>query len=673
MLNSRSRFVSNEALFFLLATATMLLFASLWRLIFLVRQSALIGDIPWGVLAQAFTVGWRFDFVIVAYTLLPLYILSILPWLEISRRTFMRRIILGILFVVTGLVHLVHLADLEFFAFFNQRLNGMALSWQDSPGMMASLVWDSYPVIRYLLLWVIMLAAFIWVVTRLSHYKLSGRAISPFWVNLIWAPLVLAVLFLGGRGRLADMSPIRTGVAYFSEYQFANQLALSPAFTFWRDAVYDARNRKQQADFIAGIDCPDSESITRGLLGIPDSLRDSKGGRIWRPVTFDPPNPDPPNVILIIMESFGSTKIGALDNRYPYDLSPCFDSLADEGILFTDFYSTGMHTYTGVFSSLTGCPHQFTELIMKQLPGLAGFYALPQVLRDRGYQTVAFTTHDPHFDNMQGFLVPNGINRLVSSLNYSQDEWLGMWGVPDHVMFDRALVELRKQSRPYFAMILTTSNHGPWLIPDVPMERVPDSAYKAEELNAFRYSDWSLGRFIRGLQSDDAFRNTLVFITADNGSPYSPVNDLDLTQYQEPFLILDSDHRLQPRRIDRLGSQIDIPATVMGLVRLDYDDYTFGHNLLDPNSPGTDYAHFSEWYKIGYVEGDFYLIARLRGEPLTLCRRDNQAVNLADSLPDVAARMATRAKAIFRTGYYNQTLPLMTTDQRADTIAPEID
>lgn len=666
-MNHKLGWLSREAVFFFLVGIVWLGFAAVWRLIFILRNYDSSVEAPLSVLAQSFVVGARFDSVMIAYVIAPLLLLSVIPYLEISRNTFWRRLLLGILCASAAVVFLVHLVDLEFFAFFHQRLNGMALTWSDTPGMMMSLVWDTYPVIRWLLLWGVMTAGFVWVVYRLSHHWLVGWGCGARWANLVWLPVMLALLFLAGRGRIADLSPIRSGVAFFSQYNLPNQAALNPAFTFWRDAVFDARDKQTQAAMFARLSTDNDEATTRRLLEIPDSLAGQRGGRIFRPVHFDRQNPDPPNVMLIMLESFGSTKIGALDNRYAFDLSPRFDSLANHGILFTNFYSTGMHTYTGIFSCLTGGMHQFTELIMKQLPGMAQFYALPAILRDRGYETIAFTTHDPHFDNFQGFVKANGVNRVISDLDLDDNDKLGMWGVPDHVLFDRASLELPEIDEPWFAFILTTSNHGPWLIPPADFDHIPGTVASAEELNAFKYSDWALGRFIDDVLPN--LENTIVVITADNGYPSQTVHDLELTQYQIPLLILDSENRLAPRRIDRVGSQLDMLATIMGLVQLDYDDYSFGHNLLDTTRRATDFAIFSEWHKLGYVERDYYYIQRLRGGPETFCRTNNPAVNLADSLPRLTTDYGRKALGLFCTGYYNQLRPLHLTpppDQRPD-------
>ncbi|MDH3890653.1 MAG: sulfatase-like hydrolase/transferase [candidate division Zixibacteria bacterium] len=660
LLGLPAKYLSGPALYALATVVVLACFFELWRLALLIRQWDLAAAVPGVDLFKSFLIGLRFDLVIACYLTVVFYVLSIIPWLEITRRTWVRRVHLAFMTAVAAVIFFMHVIDLEFFSFFNSRLNGMALTWRDTPDMVLSMAWNMFPVIWYFLLILVVLLGFVWLMRRLQARLLMSQKEAPIWLHWVYLPLVAALLFVGARGRLADKSPIRTGVAYFSEYDFANQLALNPAFTFWRDAIYDARDKGRLEEMMATVQSSGGEPMVRRLLGLPDSLVHRSDEKILRPVRFAPPNDDPPNVILVVMESFGNTKLGALDNRFPHDLSPCFDSLAAEGILFTNFYSAGMHTYTGVFSTLTGYPHQFTELVMKQVPGHTHFHSLAAILKGHDYQTLFFTTHDPHFDNMQGFTMSNGVNRMYSSLDFDPDEWIGTWGVPDHILFDRA-VEVLSQGKHdrFFAMLLSTSNHGPWQVPDVPFERIPEDVDRSDELNAFKYSDWALGRFVRQIQNDPAMSNTLIFITADNGTPFAPTLDLDLSYLQIPLLIIDTDHRLPAgRRIDRLGGQLDILATVMGQVRLDYDNYSFGHDLLDSLAPITDFAQFSEWFRVGYIEGDYYSIYRLRGEPGSCYRLDDLTVDLAKSEHELARPYLDKAAAMFKTAYENMSRPV---------------
>jgi phosphoglycerol transferase MdoB-like AlkP superfamily enzyme len=264
---------------------------------------------------------------------------------------------------------------------------------------------------------------------------------------------------------------------------------------------------------------------------------------------------------------------------------------------------------------------------------------------------------------MQGFLMSNGMMRIYSVFDYASDEKLSTLGVPDHVMFDHAVefIKSNHAGKRFFATLLTASNHGPWKIPDVPFDRVSASDGRADPLNAFKYSDWALGHFVRKIENDPAFAHTLIIVTGDNGTLVNPVHDPDLSQYEIPILIYDTDHRIgSGKRINRLGSQVDILATVMGLLQLNYDDQSFGSDLLDTSTVGADVTNFalmSEGYTVGYVENGYYLVSRLGGKP-SLYSLAADSLDLADSLKLLAANFDRRALSFFQTAYFNLKRPL---------------
>lgn len=660
------RYISVSAAIALGTAVLLTAFFELWRGILLLLLESPDPTIPAEVWIQSFIVGFRFDFAIACYAALPIYLLAVVPWIGAARNRVSRSILVALIVVVAAVSFFIHLADIEFFKFFNTRLNGMALQWADTPGFMVTMIWQTYPVVRYLLLYGGVLLAFVWLLRRMVIRLTVHRPYPPWWVDLVWLPVVLAILLIGARGRIEEKAPLTWGLAYFSQYDVANQLALNPTFTFLRDAVYDRGSQEETRQVMERIALPNADRLVRMALGIAPCPSDSPAVRLVRSVRSDTTESGPPNVVVIIMESFGSSHIGALDNLVPYDLSPEFDTISRAGLLFTNIYSAGNHTYAGILGTLYGYPTIYGKSIMKQIAGQNRFVGLPNLLRDRGYETMFFTTHDPQFDNMQGFLMANGIQRVYSIFDYDEREKLSTLGVPDHVMFDRALEELKaRRGKRWFATLLTATNHGPWMVPDVPFGALPDSVPDRERLNAFKYSDWALGRFLRQMAEDPELRNTLVVVTADNGMLYQAQVDLDPTQYRIPLLLLwpGSIGTDGGGRVDRIGSQVDIVATVMMQTGLSYQDFTFGTNLLSVKPVDLACAQFSDWDKVGFVMDSLYAITRIDGpgglyriDPAT--HRLEPQVNLADSLPETAALYRRFALSIYTEAYFNIFRPL---------------
>ncbi len=658
-MKSTNRFVSPIAVYFLSVAALLAAFFEIWRAVTLIALFDRTTAIPAMTVAKSFLVGLRFDFAIACYITLPLAIIGLLPFVDILRSRVSLILNTALLCSLAAVAFFVHLADIEFFKFFNTRLNAMAFEWNDSKEFVQTMIWESFPVIRYLLLFVVVTASFVICLRFLQTRLLRKSLRSPFSATLVSFPLLIAILLLGIRGRIEEKAPINWGQAYFSDYAFANLLALNPVFTFGRDLLFDSGSKHDVDRLMSDLPVSSAFTKTAALLGLPATSADTLTSRIVRPVRFESPSADRPNVILILMESFASTGVGCLQSRVEPQVTPCFDSLAQHGVLFTNFYSAGMHTYAGILGSLYGYPSVPGKSPMKQVTSQDNMWGLPSILSKYGYHTMFFTTHDPHFDNMQGFLKSNGMQEVYSLFDFDESQKLSTLGVPDHVMFDSALEHFRNNNgRPFFAALLSGSNHGPWIVPEVPFGQLPDSLPDAQRLNAFKYSDWALGRFLEQISSDSAFANTIVLVTGDHGLLIKPIYDLDLSLFQVPLLVLDPLKRAgEPRRVEQIGSQVDIVATIMGLLQLDYDNFTFGHDLLAADSSRHGYAVFSEGYKIGIVEDGLYAIIR-PGHEHSLYRFSSPGLDLAKHESDQLARLSDKALAYFQTAYFNLQYPL---------------
>jgi len=81
-----------------------------------------------------------------------------------------------------------------------------------------------------------------------------------------------------------------------------------------------------------------------------------------------------------LMESFSAQYVGAVGNQS--EITPRFDQLAAEGVLFDHFFSNGTHTHQGIFATLAGFPNlPGFETLMQQPHGATGFSGLAELLR----------------------------------------------------------------------------------------------------------------------------------------------------------------------------------------------------------------------------------------------------------------------------------------------------
>ena len=131
---------------------------------------------------------------------------------------------------------------------------------------------------------------------------------------------------------------------------------------------------------------------------------------------------------------------------------------------------------------------------------------------------------------------------------------------------------------------MTASSHEPFDVPDY--LKIKDD----ETLNAFSYADHCLGKFVEELKTLPCWQNTLVAIVSDHLGAYpDPQDNYQLWRYQIPFVIMGA--QMPAKQCTVLGSQMDIPATLLGLLGYDHSEFCYSKDLLDVRVPR--FAFFS--------------------------------------------------------------------------------
>ena len=70
------------------------------------------------------------------------------------------------------------------------------------------------------------------------------------------------------------------------------------------------------------------------------------------------------NVVIIMMENFTAKYTAAGGDSL--GVTPCFNALARDGLLFDRFFATGFRSTSGLFSVLTGIPDQPGVPVMRR-------------------------------------------------------------------------------------------------------------------------------------------------------------------------------------------------------------------------------------------------------------------------------------------------------------------
>ncbi|MBR4838068.1 MAG: sulfatase-like hydrolase/transferase [Bacteroidales bacterium] len=593
----------------------------------------------WEVL-QAFIMGVRFDIVTIGFVIaIPTMILTAFSFLGRKNRLF-EKIYTWILTICFTITFGICAADIPYFDQFFDRFNITAFEWISTgdSAFVFKMVWEE-PTYILMMLPVLGCGFVFWYFAN-KILKNSKDWESVSYVRYgIYTALLWGLVFIGMRGRLNEKSPIMVGTAYFGNNAMLNQLGLNPNFTLTRSWLDSKDPDNQKVKFMS-----DEVAIKnmQKYFGIENPNEDFP---IAREIVNEGESNDY-NVIVVIMEGMSYNKTAHGGNTR--NLTPFLDSLMDKSLSFSNCYTTGTHTYCGIYSTMVSYPVIFRNHALKRIPVLQ-YDGIAATLQRAGYQTAYFTTHDKEFDNVAGFLSQNGVERIISQADYPVGEVKTTLGVPDDYMFRFSMPvfdEMASNGRPFFAAMMTASDHGPFYIPDYFKPRNDDVRYQITE-----YADWSLRKFIEMASEKPWFDNTLFVFVADHGASLDSDYSIPLSYFHSP-LVFYMPRTLQAVENECVASQMDVFPTVMGILGKSYVNNTFGIDLQRESRP---YVYFMGDDKYGVLDGEWLLINKPGEEQIGLYRyKEKDKKNRIYEEPERAEEMKKYGESAWQVSEYQQ-------------------
>ncbi|NBA97302.1 LTA synthase family protein [Pseudomonas sp. R5(2019)] len=577
----------------LLSGLVIMLMLSLLRLALLIYNREMIGATPAMTFVEAFINGLRFDLRLVVYLSVPL-LLAIFSARAMAARGLFR----FWLTITSSIALFLGLMEMDFYREFHQRLNGLVFQYvKEDPKTVLSMLWHGFPVVRYLLAWAFvtwLLSLVFKGIDRLtrprSPYGASiagARAVAPWYVRGGVFVLCLLIAVVSARGTLRQGPPLRWGDAYTTDSNFANQLGLNGTLSL----IGAAKSRiSEERDNIwkATLPQPEAQQTVRDLLLTPnDTLVDAESAAVRR--DFLPPQQNTlpiRNVVVILMESFAGHSVGALGSNA--NITPYFDKLSKEGLLFDHFFSNGTHTHQGMFATMACFPNlPGFEYLMQTPEGSHKLSGLPELLSARKYDDVYIYNGDFAWDNQSGFFSNQGMTTFIGRNDFVNPVFSdSTWGVSDQDMFDRAAQELEHNygKKPFYALLQTLSNHTPYALPkELPVAPVTDQGTLNQHLTAMRYSDWALGQFFEKARKAPYFKDTLFVVVGDHGFGNSQqITEMDLGRFHVPLLLIGPGIQEKfGERNHTVGMQVDIVPTIMGRLGGETRHQCWGRDLLN--------------------------------------------------------------------------------------------
>ncbi|RXF70590.1 LTA synthase family protein [Arcticibacter tournemirensis] len=439
--------------------------------------------------------------------------------------------------------------------------------------------------------------------------------------------------------------------AEWGSNRYENELSKAGIYSFF--AAFK-NNELSYNDFYVRLPTDKAYKLIRNELKTPDDTFLKSGNSIRRLVKNAGPMYKP-NVIMITVESLSADFMSHFGNTQ--NLTPVLDSLADQNLLFSNMYATGTRTVRGMEAlSLSVPPTPGNSIVRRQ--GNGNLNTVGHIFEKHGYSRTFYYGGDGYFDNMNQYFGSNGFNITDRGRNVglgdtyhtrrtiikdSQVHFENAWGICDEDLLDaviRGADADYKAGRPFYNFVMTTSNHRPYTFPDGKI-----ALKQGNREGAVRYTDYAIGEFLKKLGTKPWYKNTVALIVADHCAKSAGKNEIDISKYHIPCIILNLPGK-QKGVFSDMCSQIDIYPTLFGLLGWRYESNMFGQNVFEQSYQPR--ALLGTYQKLAYLKGDSLVILgpQQKMETFRYSKKNNE--QLPKRLPEM---FTDKAIAYYETAY----------------------
>lgn len=546
-----------------------LVYFALARGIFLGFYYHKTAELDWNTILGTFGYGLKLDISFTGYLcLIPFLLLTLSVFLP---QKFLKLTLKGYTFLVLVVINLFMLIDVILYKSWGVRIDDTLLNYINTPKIMLASV-SIELLIGGILIWLGLSIALYVIFNRVFSKNLNTIQKGKLWE----IPLFLVLfgsLILPIRGGLQTI-PINQSNVYFSNKMFANHAAVNFIWNFANALTHKTEKTNPYQHFSTAIANKITSNTQTPLLIGNDSILTTKK----------------PNVIVLIWESLSAKAVGVLDGTP--GVTENLNSLAEEGILFTNFYGNGDRTDKGLPAILSGYYPQPTHSIIKTPNKASSLPMLTKEMNSLGYTTSFYYGGDTNFGNLNAYLRSGEIDRIVDGSFFNKEDWNSKWGAHDHILLEHLSKDLSSTElkQPFFSIALTLTSHEPYEFPDTYKfgKDTEENLYKSAQA----YTDKAIGNFIKAAKQQPWWNNTLVVIMADHGHPLPKHSGYFNApkKFQIPMLWLGGALKQKGISIDNYTSQIDFPYTLMRLLDGNATAFSFSKHLF--NSSESQYVHY---------------------------------------------------------------------------------
>ena len=552
----------------------------------------------WSVLGGNFTSrnmgevlkgGLMFDTSAIMYTnslymvlmLLPLHVKECRGWQKMAKCVFV---------VVNALAICINLADSVYFKYTGRRTTATIFSEFGNEGNLGSVIG-----VEFLNHWYLVLLALGLIVALAKLYAMPSsvlkiKSVFKYYVVQLLALLLFLPMCIGGmRGGLTKaVRPITISNA--------NQYV----------------DRPEDAALVLNTPFSLIRTIGKNVFVIPNYMEEARLNEVYSPVrqsVADSVAAKKKNVVVMIVESFGSEYIGALNDYEGY--TPFLDSLISKRLIWEHSFGNGRKSIDGMPSVLSSIP-MFVEPFFLTPASVNNVGGLARELVKDGYYSAFFHGAENGSMGFQAFSRATGFEDYFGRTEYNQDnrfqgdaDFDGMWAIWDEPFLQYMALTMNEFREPFVSAVFTASSHHPYKIPEAYQEIYPEEGLVMHK--CVRYTDHALKRFFETASKQPWFKNTLFVMTADHTNLSEvPEYQTSLGGFRVPIVFFDPSGEMPTGQREGIAQQIDIMPTVLGYLGYTQPYVAFGFDLFHTPAEDTWAVNYLNGI-YQYVKGDYLI------------------------------------------------------------------
>ncbi len=594
------------------------------RIIFLVATLHFVEGASYSEIAYSLVSGFRLDLSTVSYFVIIPFLFAFIY--STTQARFWVKLSHAISYFLIVANNLVSFGEISLYQEWHTKVNIQALLHLLNPE----------EVIKYTPWGLVLLFLIPMVLFTFLYIKAYRKVVKPFLITtntpgitkklantLLYLPLAV-MLFVFVRGGFQRF-PLSESDAIYSKHQPLNDAAVNSVRYLTKDII--EYNHNMNSNPHRHMDGEKARAILKDMYSIP------------RDTTEIILTTQRPNIVMIVLESWSANLSAAFGGD---NFTPFFDSLANEGIKFTNFFPAGYVSDQGFPAILSSYPSSFKISVINQPKKIPSLPCITDDIKKAGYYNTFVYAGDLNFGNFKAYVYDKDFDVVKQEIDFDKALLRGSLGIHDQPMAPEITAILNQSPSPFFACWYTLSSHAPYDFPH------PENIQGASEYEqSVHYTDEALRMFFNKVKNESWYDNTLFVLVADHSHASRKNFDLVNKEYHRiPMAFFGNALKSEwkKKEIKYAFSHLDITPTLLKQLGLNAEHYTWGKDMFNPTVP--HFAYYCYYYGAGMVTDSVYV---------SLHRELDDPLDYKGKTPEEIAKLTEQLKA-FQQVFYDDFL-----------------